>query len=140
MGLIVLLIIGIIVCIFPIAIIALIISSIVKRNKEGKGKNNSFERNIRNIYIYTILITTFISILFGVIVTFRIGLDVILPEESVYETSYSYKQREKNANIVSLITTLSLVIAVIPVYIYHNKLAQESRKVDMDEFENKEIN
>ena len=137
MGLIVLLIIGIIVCIFPIAIIALIISSIVKRNKEGKGKNNSFERNIRNIYIYTILITTFISILFGVIVTFRIGLDVILPEESVYETSYSYKQREKNANIVSLFTTLSLVIAVIPVYIYHNKLAQEARKLDVDELENK---
>ena len=140
MGLIVLLIIGIIVFIFPIAIIALIISSIVKKNKEGKGKNNSFERNIRNIYIYIILITTFISILFGVIVTFRIGLDVILPEESIYETSYSDEQREKNANIVELFTTLSLVIAVIPVYIYHNKLAQESRKVDMDEFENKEIN
>ena len=68
------------------------------------------------------------------------GLDVILPEESIYETSYSDEQREKNANIVELFTTLSLVIAVIPVYIYHNKLAQESRKVDMDEFENKEIN
>ena len=140
MGLVVLLIIGVIVCIFPIAIIALIVSAIVKKNKEAKGNNKSLERTIRQIYIYIILIITFISILFGIIVTFRVGLDVILPEESIYETSYSDEQREKNANIVELFTTLSLVIAVIPVYIYHNKLAQESRKVDMDEFENKEIN
>lgn len=140
MGLVVLLIIGIIVCIFPIAIIALIVSAIVKKNKEAKGNNKSLERTIRQIYIYIILIITFISILFGIIVTFRVGLDVILPEESIYETSYSDEQREKNANIVELFTTLSLVIAVIPVYIYHNKLAQESRKVDVDESENKEIN
>lgn len=140
MGLVVVLIIGVIVCIFPIAIITLIVSAIVKKNKEAKGNNKSFERTIRQIYIYIILIITFISILFGIIVTFRVGLDVILPEESIYETSYSDEQREKNANIVELFTTLSLVIAVIPVYIYHNKLAQESRKVDVDESENKERN
>ena len=138
MGLVVVLIIGVIVCIFPIAIITLIVSAIVKKNKEAKGNNKSFERTIRQIYIYIII--TFISILFGIIVTFRVGLDVILPEESIYETSYSDEQREKNANIVELFTTLSLVIAVIPVYIYHNKLAQESRKVDVDESENKERN
>jgi len=129
MALIVLLI-GIIVCILPIAIIALIISAIVKKNKESKS---NFEEIIRNIYIYIILIITFISIIAGIIGTFRIGLDVILPEESVYETSYQDKQQERNGNIIELFTTLALVIAVTPVFIYHNKLAKEARKVNLEE-------
>jgi len=136
MGIVIVLI-GIIVCIFPIAVISLIVSAIVKKNREGKG---NFERIIRNIYIYIILILTFISILSGVIATFRIGLDVLLPERSVYESSYGSEQREKNQNIISLFTTMSLVIAVIPVFVYHNKLAKEARKVNVDEYENNEIN
>ena len=51
MGLVLVLIIGVIVCIFPIAIITLIVSAIVKKNKEAKGNNKSFERTIRQIYI-----------------------------------------------------------------------------------------
>ena len=60
MGLVVVLIIGVIVCIFPIAIITLIVSAIVKKNKEAKGNNKSFERTIRQIYIYIILIIIYL--------------------------------------------------------------------------------
>ena len=133
------LLIGIVVCIFPIAIVASIIAAIVKKNKENKG---SFETIIRNIYIYVILIVAFLSILSGVIGTFRMALDVLLPEKPLYDNLYGNDYQERNENIIELFSTLSLVIAVIPVFIYHNKLAKEARKINIgtDEFENNESN
>lgn len=121
------LLIGLIACIVPIAILILIISAVVKRNKEDKGH---FEETIRNVYIYIILIVTLVAIIVGVIGTFRIGLDVVLPEKTTYENSYNSEQREKNENIIELVTTLSLVISVTPIFIYHNKLAKKSKVVN----------
>ena len=115
---------GIIAFILPIAIIVLIVSAINKKSKESKS---SFEDSIRNIYIYFILIITLIAIIIGVIATFRVGLDVLLPEESLYESSYSNSTRQKNENIIELFTTLSLVISVTPIFRHHNNLAKQSR-------------
>lgn len=131
------LLIGLIACIIPIAIIVLIVSAIVKRNKEDK---NNFDETIRNIYTYIILIVTLVAIISGVIATFRIGLDVILPEKSINESSYSTEQVDKNENIIEFCTTLSLVIAVIPVFIYHNNLAKKSRKSKTQETKIEETN
>ena len=124
------LLIGIVACIVPIAILVLIISAVVKKSKDSK---NNFEDSIRNMYIYIILIITLIAIIMGVIATLRVGLDVILPEESLYQNSYSSEQKEKNENIIELFTTLSLVISVTPVFIYHNKLAKKSRANKIEE-------
>lgn len=124
------LLIGIVACIVPIAILVLIISAVVKKSKDSK---NNFEDSIRNMYIYIILIITLIAIIMGVIATLRVGLDVILPEESLYQSSYSSEQKEKNENIIELLTTLSLVISVTPVFIYHNKLAKKSRANKIEE-------
>lgn len=121
---IVVLLIGLLACIIPIGILVLIISAVIKKNKESKG---NFENSIRNIYVYIILIISLIAIITGVISTLRIGLDVILPEKSLYKNSYNNEQIEKNENIIELFTTLSLVISVTPVFIYHNKLAKNSR-------------
>ena len=93
---IIVLLIGLLACIIPIGIISLIISAVVKKNKESKV---SFEDSIRSIYVYIILIITLIAIIAGVIATLRIGLDVLLPEESLYQSSYSNDQQEKNENI-----------------------------------------
>ena len=124
------LLIGIVACIVPIAILVLIISAVVKKSKDSK---NNFEDSIRNMYIYIILIITLIAIIMGVIATLRVGLDVILPEESLYQNSYSSEQKEKNENIIELFTTLSLVISVTPVFIYNNKLAKKSRANKIEE-------
>lgn len=118
------LLIGFIAFIIPIAIIVLIISAIVKKGKENKDQ---FEESVRNIYIYTILIVTIISIIMGTIATLRVGLDVILPEEALTNSTYNNEQQQKNENIIYLCTTLSLVISVTPVFIYHNKIAKKSR-------------
>ena len=119
---IVLLLIGLLACIIPIGIIVLITSAIVKKSKESKV---NFDGTIRSIYVYIILIITLITIISGVIATFRIGLDVLLPEESLTRDSYSDEQREKNGNIIELFTTLSLVISVTPIFIHHNNLAKK---------------
>lgn len=124
------LLIGVVACIIPLAILVLIISAVVKKSKDNK---TNFEESIRNIYVYIILIITLIALIMGVIATLRIGLDVVLPEESLYENSYSNKQIEKNENIIELFTTLSLVISVTPVFIYHNKLAKKSRVTKIEE-------
>ena len=121
---------GLIACIGPIAILVLIISAIVKRNKEDKG---NFEESIRNVYVYIILIVTLVAIIAGIIATFRIGLDVLLPEKSTYESSYSSQEREKNENIIELFTTISLVVSVTPIFIYHNKIARKSRNIKVEE-------
>lgn len=128
-----LLLIGLIVCVIPIVIVILIISAIVKRNKEDK---NNFGEIVRNIYIYIILIVTLVAIISGVIATFKMGLDIILPEKSVYENSYDNEELEKNENIIELFTTISLVLSTLPVFIYHNKLARKSKEIKNQEINN----
>ena len=125
--------IALIAVVIPIAVIVLIITAIVRRNKEDKS---DFEEIVRNIYIYIILIMTLVTIIMGVIYTFRIGLDVILPEKSLYQNSYSNEQQDKNENIIEFCTTFSLVVVVIPIFTYHNKLAKKSRVNKMEEIHN----
>ena len=111
----------------PIAIISIIVSAIVKRNKEEKS---DFENTIRGIYSYSILILSLFAIIIGTIVTFRVGLDVILPEESTssYSSSYNNDEKERNENIVECLTNMSIVISCIPIFIYHNKLTKKIRE------------
>ena len=129
------LLIGLIAFIAPIAILILIISAFIKRNnKDDKG---NFEETIRGMYIYIILIITLVVIISGIISAFRIGLDIILPEET--QSQYSYEKQEKNENIINLTTTLSLVVTSIPIFIYHNKLAKKIKEAKTDEYYIEEI-
>ena len=129
------LVIGLIAFIAPIAILISIISAFIKRNnKDDKG---NFEETIRGMYIYIILIITLVVIISGIISIFKIGLDIILPEET--QSQYSYEKQEKNENIINLTTTLSLVVTSIPIFIYHNKLAKKIKEVKTDEYYIEEI-
>ena len=122
------LLVGLIVCITPIVVLVLIISAFMKRNKEDKG---NFEESIRGIYVYIILIISLITIISGVITTFRIGLDIALPEKS--QSAYSSEEQDRNENIIELATTISLVVTATPIFIYHNNLAKKSREIKTEE-------
>lgn len=124
---------GIIVAIIPIAVIVLIVLAITKKNKENK---NEFSESVRNIYVYIILIITVVTIIVGVISTFRMGLDILLPEKSIYESKYQNEERERNQNIIEFFTETSLVVSVIPVFIYHNKIAKKTRNEKKEEINN----
>ena len=110
--------------IMPIAIIALIVSSILKKKQDP---NSSLEDPIKNTYCYIIIIITLFAIIVGTILIFRNGLDILLPEESLY-TDYNDKQADINRNIVNVLSTLSLVITCIPIFIYHNRITKELKK------------
>lgn len=75
------------------------------------------------VVVYIILIVTLVVIVSGVIATFKIGLDIILPEKS----ANSNEQMEKNENIINLATTLSFVVTATPIFIYHNRLAKKNK-------------
>ena len=122
------LLVGLIVCIVPIAVLVLIISAFMKRNKEEKS---NFEETIRGIYVYIILIVSLITIISGVITAFRIGLDIALPEKS--QSAYSSEEQDRNENIIELATTISLVVIATPIFIYHNNLAKKSREIKTEE-------
>ena len=85
-------------------------------------------------------IITLVAIIMGVITAFRIGLDVILPEKSASQSSYDNDEMNRNENIIECFTTFSLVVSVIPVFIKHNKLAKEARKIKVEEIKIEESN
>ena len=115
------------VCIIPIAVIVLIVQENGKINNKEEKKD--FEEIVRGIYIYLILIITLVAIITGVITAFRVGLDVVLPEQYITTTSYNSQEREHNENMIELLTTISIVITSLPIFIYHNKLAKKDREM-----------
>lgn len=121
------------VCIIPVAIIVLIVSAITKKSKDSKS---DFSEAVRNIYAYIILIITLTTIIVGTISAFRVGLDILLPEKSIYEIKYQNVERERNQNIIEFFTEMSLVVTVIPIFIYHNKIDKNARKVKTEEVDN----
>lgn len=110
--------------ILPIIIIVLIVVALSKKNKDNKTE---FEESVRNVYTYIILISTLIAIVIGIIVTFRVGLDVVLPEKAINEKA-NYYELSKNENIVELLTNLTVVIVSIPIFLYYNGIAKKEKK------------
>ena len=115
---------GMLFFILPITIIVLIVVALSKKNKDNKTE---FEESVRNVYTYIILISTLIAIVIGIIVTFRVGLDVVLPEKVVNERA-NYYELSKNENIVELLTNLTVVIVSTPIFLYYNKIAKKEKK------------
>ena len=110
--------------ILPIIIIVLIVVALSKKNKDNKTE---FEESVRNVYIYIILISTLIAIVIGIIVIFRVGLDVALPEKTINERA-NYYELSKNENIVELLTNLTVVIVSVPIFLYYNGIAKKEKK------------
>ena len=54
--------------------------------------------------------------------------------------SYPFDNNKMNENIIELCTTAALVVSVIPVFIYHNRLAQKNREKKVQEIKIEETN
>lgn len=116
---------GLLMLIVPIAIIVLIVQAIAKRNKTKKD----FDNIMRSVYIYSILIITLIVIITGAISAFSVGLDVLLPEKYTSGNVYNNQERELNINMVNLLTNIAAVVTCLPIFIHHNKLAKKDRDI-----------
>lgn len=127
--------IAMVIFIIPVALIAAIVSASVKK---ANGTKSNFEHSIRNVYIYLILIISIIGIILGSIVTIRLGLDLILPEEPLYSQTSNSRDREKNENIVEFFTVASVLISLIPVFTSHSKLAKSINVINATKKETKD--
>ena len=110
--------------ILPVAFLVMIILAASKKNREDIARA---EHSLRNVYIYTLLIILLFTIIFCSIYAFRLGLDLLFPEEETYRYSYSYAspQYQRNVDLVNLFTQISMVIVAIPLFTKHSKLAKK---------------
>lgn len=124
--------------ILPIALIAMIITAIVKHNKNTDTKSSTvkFEKSIRSIYVYIVLICLLCTIIAGTIYLFNSTLDLVLPEQeetkynveyynTTYSPSKSNSNRERNENIVGIFTSSAMLVSCIPLFVYYNKVSKK---------------
>ena len=120
--------------ILPIALIAMIITAIVKHNKNTDQKYSTakFEKSIRSIYVYIVLICLLCTIIGWTIYLFNSTLDLVLPEKSNSSNYYtttpdvvSYSTRQRNKNIVGIFTSSAMLVSCVPLFIYFNKVSKE---------------
>lgn len=130
----------------PIAIVILIIMAAVNRDKDTSAQK--FEKAVRTIYLYLVIITSLCIIIVGSISAVSSLLDYIMPaslikEEEVANTIYredypgyymdnvKYQERqvqnERNQGIVGFSSNLALVIVAVPIFVYHGKQAKKLR-------------
>ena len=117
----------------------MIITAIVKHNKNTDQKSSTakFEKSIRSIYVYIVLICLLCTIIGGTIYLFNSTLDLVFPEKrentsnvDYYNTTYStsnnsYSTRQRNKNIVGIFTSSAMLVSCIPLFIYFNKVSKE---------------
>ncbi len=141
--------IGIMSLLIPIVIITIIVVAIVRKNKEGE-KTESFEKIVRMIYVYILLICFLFMTVGSVIYAFNSAINYFIPESTVTnkysvqpdlakDTNYNEELRalekennlrnEKNQSLTDLVTAIAMAVVAVPMFIYHSKLARELKEV-----------
>ena len=122
------------IAILPIAIISIIITAIVKHNKNTDQKSSTvkFEKSIRSIYVYIVLISLLCTIIGGTIYLFNSTLDLVLPEKSNSSNYYTttpdvvgYSTRQRNKKIVGIFTSSAMLVSCVPLFVYYNKVSKK---------------
>ena len=152
MGSIVGIFIALMVCIVPIVIISIIVVAIVRKNKDGDISEN-FEKIIRTIYVYLLLIAFLFMIVGSVIFAVNSAVNYYIPESKITaiandttvkdiaiypdvqskEIAKLQKERElkseKNQSIIDLASALAMFAIALPMFVYHSKLAKKLKEV-----------
>ncbi len=126
----------------PIVIIVGIVMAIVKKGKSEKD-SESFEKIVRTLYTYLLVIGFLGGIITGVVSAVNTGVDYFLPEEKekteyVQHNDYDYKynevlneelnnERRKNETAVNMYTSFATVAICTPMFIYHLKLTKKDK-------------
>lgn len=132
---------GIVAILIPSAIVALIVTAAI--NKEKGNDVEKFTSNVRTVYAYIIVIATLFMIISGTIVGVNSLLDYFLPESELESISndcmdnYSYRycnattkelrvRNEKNAGMQGFAGALAVVIVATPLFISYSKEVKNS--------------
>lgn len=119
--------------ILPVIGIIFLVHLFSRRSKDEKEEPISdYEKKIRSVYVYFLLICLLCTIIVSGIIVFNLMLNEILPQEtySSYENSQSYRVYESNQTMVNICTALATLGCTIPLFIYHSNIAKnENTKV-----------
>ncbi len=116
-------------CLFiPLLVIVAIVNAINKKNSNNNSNNKteSFEKNVRTIYLYIMLIIFLCAIIGGVLCSVEYALDLFLPQEEFGK--YVKDLNRKNEITTDLITSISVFAISLPMFIYHNNLIKKIKE------------
>ena len=119
--------------VIPIGIIALIVHLISKRNANNGEKKDNFEKIIRTIYTYILVLAFLIATIASFISAVDCLADYLLPEEVEisYNDNYDYREKvldernDKNRMIVDMITNTATFVICAPMFVYHMNLTKQ---------------
>lgn len=96
------------------------IAATVKRvEKDTTIKTESFEKMIRTVYFYLIMIIMICILIFGTVGFFNSLMNIYLPEKTV-QTAIEAKSAQNN-NIQDVITSLTAIVIALPTFAYFSK-------------------
>ncbi len=118
--------------VIPICIIALVVHLISKRNSNNGEKKDNFEKIIRTIYTYILVLSFLIASIASFISAVDSLADYLLPEEveSYYDEDYDYREKvldernDKHQMIVDMITNTATFVICVPMFVYHMNLTK----------------
>ena len=132
----------------PVIIVTMIIVAIVKKNKDGE-KQESFEKIVRMIYVYILLIGFLFMTVGSVIYAFNSAINYYMPESKISAINNAQTspdiyplpgeqskeitrlqnektlENEKNQSIIDFSTAVAMLLVAAPMFLYHSKLASK---------------
>lgn len=110
-----------------IAAVSIITSKGIKKDEKEKLNNSeNFERVIRTIYFYLIMVILICIFVYSFIGVFNSLMNLLLPE-NVSET-LQYVQMTKNSEIKNLITSATGIIVSLPIFWYCSRKIKNKEK------------
>lgn len=123
--------------IIPIGIVALIIHLVSKKNANNNSeKKDNFEKIIRTIYTYILVLGFLIATVASFISAIDLLADYLLPEEkeiTYYDEDYDYRRQaldqrnDKNEMVVDMITNFAIFAISLPMFVYHINLTKKDK-------------
>lgn len=121
--------------VFPIGIIALIVHLVSKKNANNGEKKDNFEKVIRTVYTYILVLAFLIASIASFISAVDTMANYLLPEEveNIYSEDIDYREKalddknNKNEMIVNMITNVATVAICVPMFVYHMNLTKKDK-------------
>ena len=123
--------------IIPIGIVALVIHLISKKSANNNGeKKDNFEKIIRTIYTYILVLGFLIATVASFISAIDLLADYLLPEEreiTYFDEDYDYRDQaldernDRNEMIVDMVTNFAIFAISLPMFVYHMNLTKKEK-------------
>lgn len=119
----------ILILVLPVALVSLIISAAVSKDK---GEYTKFKNGVKISYTYIIVIVTLLMIIISSISAVSSVANYLLPESEITSNNTYDVRIEKNESIRNIAISASVLIVAIPLFIINSKKTIEFNKIKSD--------